>query len=174
MAVVREIRKAEDPVLRKKAKPVKNPSDPLIKQLVEDMVETMRKAPGVGLAAPQVGESKRILVADCGEQHGGLHVLINPKITRKEGTQFGIEGCLSFPNLFGDVERAAKVTVKAQDLNGRWFKVDGEGLLARCFQHEVDHLDGILFIDKAQNLRQLTPEELEKEFKGRESSVALS
>lgn len=161
--MIRQVRKSEDPVLRKKAKPVKNVQDPLVRQLIEDMFDTMYKAPGVGLAAPQVGESKRILVADCGEEHGGAYALINPKIVQSEGTQIGIEGCLSFPNLYGDVERAMKVTVKAQDIRGQWFKVEAQGLLARCFQHEIDHLDGILFVDKATNLRTLTPEDLKKQ-----------
>lgn len=162
MGNVRAVRLKDDPVLRKKAKPIKNPSDPLIRQLAEDMAATMYKAPGVGLAAPQVGESKRILVADCGEEHGGLYVLINPKVLESDGTQVGIEGCLSFPNLYGDVERAEKVIVKAQDLTGRWFKVEAHGLLSRCFQHEIDHLDGILFVDKAKNLRELSPEDFRK------------
>lgn len=172
MGVVREIRKKDDPVLRKKAKPVSDPDNPLIRQLAEDMLETMYKAPGVGLAAPQIGVSKRILVSDCGEEFGGQYVLINPKIIHQEGTQTGIEGCLSFPNLYGDVERAEKVTLKAQDLNGRWFKVEAHGLLSRCFQHEIDHLNGILFIDKAANLRELKPEDLKKEVE--EAQVALS
>jgi peptide deformylase len=172
--MIRPIRKDGDPILRKKAKPVKNPEDPLIKQLVEDMFETMYNAPGVGLAAPQVGESKRILVADCGEEYGGPYVLINPKIIHQEGAQIGIEGCLSFPNLYGDVERAYKVVVKAQNLRGQWFKVEAEGLLSRCFQHEIDHLDGILFVDKAKNLRTLTPEELKKERESEKEQAVLS
>lgn len=172
MGNVREIRKAEDPILRRKAKAIKNPADPLLRQLAEDMVETMHRAPGVGLAAPQVGESKRLLVADCGEEFGGLHVLVNPKITHQEGTQIGVEGCLSFPNLYGDVERAEMVMVKAQDLNGHWFKLEAHGLLSRCFQHEIDHLDGILFVDKAKNLRELSPEDFRKEVE--ESRAVLS
>jgi len=170
--MVREIRKQDDPILRKKAKPITHPENPLIRQLAEDMVETMYAAPGVGLAAPQVGVSKRVLVADCGEEFGGLYVLINPKITHQEGTQVGIEGCLSFPNLYGDVERALKVTVKAQDLEGRWKKIETHGLLSRCFQHEIDHLNGVLFVDKATNLRELTPEEFKKETE--ESRAVLS
>ncbi len=157
--MVRDVRKAEDPVLRKKAKAVKLPLDPLTRQLIEDMVDTMYEASGVGLAAPQVGASKRILVADCGEEFGGLHVLINPKITHQEGTQVGLEGCLSFPNLYGDVERAEKVIVKAQTVEGIWKKYEVTALLSRCFQHEIDHLNGILFVDKAKNLRELNPEE---------------
>lgn len=170
--MILDLQKSDSPILRKKAKPVKDFGDPMIRQLVEDMKETMRHASGLGLAAPQVGTSKRILIADCGPELGGFYALINPKILHQEGTQLGLEGCLSFPNLYGDVERAAKVTVKAQDLNGRWFKVEAEGLLSRCFQHEVDHLNGILFIDKAQNLREIQPEEFKREF--RESEAVLS
>jgi len=173
MANVREVRKADDPILRKKAKEVTNFSDPLLKQLAEDMAETMYQAPGVGLAAPQIGVSKRVLVADCGEEAGGLHVLINPKIISQEGTQIGLEGCLSFPNLYGDVERAEKVVVKAQDLSGRRFKLEATGLLSRCFQHEIDHLNGILFVDKATNLREMKPEDFKKEREVSETAKAL-
>ncbi|MCL4513886.1 MAG: peptide deformylase [Candidatus Eremiobacteraeota bacterium] len=171
---IREVRKQGDPVLTKKAKLVEKFNDPLLEQLVEDMFETMYQAPGVGLAAPQVGISKRVLVADCGEEYGGPYVLINPKIIHSEGTQIGIEGCLSFPNLYGDVERAYKVIVKAQNLKGKWFKIEAEKLLSRCFQHEIDHLDGILFVDKATNLRELSPEEYKKERADKESQLVVS
>lgn len=171
---IREVRKQGDPVLTKKAKLVEKFNDPLLEQLVEDMFETMYQAPGVGLAAPQVGISKRVLVADCGEEYGGPYVLINPKIIHSEGTQVGIEGCLSFPNLYGDVERAYKVIVKAQNLKGKWFKIEAEKLLSRCFQHEIDHLDGILFVDKATNLRELSPEEYKKERADKESQLVVS
>lgn len=160
--MIRKIRLKDDPILRKKAKAVTD-FDPLLEQLVADMFETMYEAPGVGLAAPQIGLSQRVLVADCGEEHGGPIALINPKIIHEEGTQVGIEGCLSLPNLYGDVERAEFVIVKAQDAKGRWFKKEAHGLLSRCFQHEIDHLNGILFIDKATNLREMTLEELKKE-----------
>ncbi len=137
-----------NPVLREKARPVPKITPNVIK-LIENMAETLYDAKGVGLAAPQVGVPKRIAVVDIGE---GLIELINPEIIRKEGLDTDSEGCLSIPSLKGDVQRAARVTVKALNREGKEVKYDGEGLLARAFQHEIDHLDGILFIDKAQNL----------------------
>jgi len=163
MAVVRKIKLKDDPILRKKAKPVTKFGDPLLEQLVDDMFETMYAAPGVGLAAPQIGVSERVLVADCGEEYGPPVALINPKVIHEEGTQIGVEGCLSLPNLYGDVERAEFVIVKAQDVKGKSIKIEAHGLLSRCFQHEIDHLNGILFIDKATNLREMTLEELRQE-----------
>lgn len=148
---------SDDPILRKKAKPVRE-FGPLLKRLTEDMAETMHRAPGIGLAAPQVGDSRRVIVADIGE---GVIPLVNPKILAQEGSAWDTEGCLSFPNLYGEVERAEKVTVKAQDESGKWKRIEAEGLLARVFQHEIDHLDGILFIDKAVNLREILPEQIE-------------
>lgn len=155
---IRVIRKYPDPVLRKKAKEVSR-IDPLIEQLIYDMAETMYDVPGVGLAAPQVGVSKRIMVIDTKK---GALPLINPKILESSGKELGMEGCLSFPCLYGDVERDLAVTIKYQNLEGRWEKLHTDGTVARAIQHELDHLNGVLFIDKAVNLRYFVPEELKK------------
>lgn len=143
------IRKKEAPELREKSKAVKQITPNVIK-LIKNMVETMHDANGVGLAAPQVGILKRVIVIDIGE---GIIALINPEIIEASGEQTDSEGCLSFPGLVGEVTRAAKVKVKGIAPDGKEVILEGEGLLARAFQHEIDHLDGILFIDKAQNLR---------------------
>lgn len=143
------ILRAGDPLLREKAKPV-NVINKNIKKLLSDMEETMREAEGVGLAAPQVGVSKRIVVIDVGD---GLLELINPVIIASEGIQVcEQEGCLSVPGYFGEVERAAKIEVKAIDRQGKEMHFFAEGYKAQAIQHEVDHLDGILFIDKAIKL----------------------
>jgi len=149
-----------NPVLRKKAQPVKV-VDSLVGQLMEDMLETMRANNGIGLAAPQVGISKRIIVADIGEEDGPVK-MINPRIVEREGTIVALEGCLSIPNVYGDVERSEKVVVKGLDEKGRPVTFEAEGLMARVFQHEIDHLDGRLFTDFATNVRVVTPEELEQ------------
>jgi peptide deformylase len=114
------------------------------------MAQAMYDAEGVGLAAPQLGVLQRVVVIDVGE---GLIELVNPEIVSAEGEAEGVEGCLSLPGLVGDVVRSAKVTVRAMDGKGRLRELKGEGLLARAFQHELDHLDGVLFVDKAKNLR---------------------
>lgn len=137
-----------DPVLREKARRVPNIT-PNVLKLLDNMAETMYDAQGVGLAAPQVGVSKRIVTIDVGD---GLIELINPEIVHREGTEVDFEGCLSIPGVKGEVKRAAKVIVKATDRTGKAITLEGEGLLARAFQHELDHLEGILFIDKAENL----------------------
>ena len=139
------IRTIPDPVLRQKSRRVKN-IDGSIHRLVDDMLESMRTASGIGLAAPQVGTTMRVVVIQLPEQEE--IVLINPQIVRKTGEIVGIEGCLSIPGYFADVRRAAKVTVKALDRNGKETRLKGEDLLARVMQHEIDHLDGILFTDK--------------------------
>lgn len=145
---VLEIRKAGDEVLKKICSPVAK-VDRKIKQLIDDMSQTMYEANGVGLAAPQVGISLRIVVIDAGE---GLIELINPVIIEKEGSAKDTEGCLSIPGVFGEVERYSKVTVEAVNRNGKKIKVTGTGLLARAIQHELDHLEGILFIERANTL----------------------
>ena len=137
-----------DPVLREKARPVPRITPNVIK-LLENMADTMYHAKGVGLAAPQVGVSKQIVVIDVGD---GLIELINPEIILKEGLETDFEGCLSIPGLTGEVPRAAKVVVRAENRDGDMVEYEGEGLLARAFQHEIDHLAGILFVDKAQNI----------------------
>lgn len=141
---IRQIRKHEDEILRTRCKEVKK-FDEKLGILLDDMYETMTKAEGVGLAAPQVGILKRVIVIDVGD---GRLELINPEIIETSGTQNGSEGCLSFPGLFGEVERPNYVKVKAQDRNGRWFTAEGEELLARAFCHECDHLDGHVFTEK--------------------------
>ncbi len=148
MAIM-EIRKAGDKVLKEKAQPV-DYIDKKLKKLLDDMGETMYHADGVGLAAPQVGVSLRVIVLDVGD---GLIEIVNPVIVEKEGTEKGTEGCLSVPGVFGEVERAAKVTVEGLNRFGKKVKVSGEGLLARALQHEIDHLDGVLFIEKADTIK---------------------
>ena len=152
---IREIREKGDEILYKVCKPVKN-FDKKLGILLDDMYDTMKSKDGVGLAAPQVGILKRAVVIDVGE---GKIELVNPEITVSSGSQIGNEGCLSVPGVYGEVERPNEVTVKAQDRNGKWFEVEGTGLTGRCFCHELDHLDGILFTDICD--RMLTEEELE-------------
>lgn len=147
MAIM-EIRKAGDKVLKEKAQPVVK-IDKKIRRLLDDMAETMDSADGVGLAAPQVGVSLRVIVLDVGE---GLIELINPVLTISEGCELGNEGCLSIPGVYGEVERFAEVTVEGFNRFGKKISITGEGLLARALQHEIDHLEGILFIEKAQTI----------------------
>ena len=143
---IREIRTIGDPILNKKCKTVKLMT-PRMQTLVDDMFETMYTAGGVGLAAPQVGVLRRIVVIDV---DGSPVVLINPVITETEGEQTGQEGCLSVPGKAGDVTRPAKVTVKALDRQLNEFTLTGEELLARAIAHELDHLDGHLYVEKAE------------------------
>lgn len=156
MAVL-TIRQGNDPILRQVARPIRK-IGPQTRQLLRDMAETMYDARGVGLAAPQVGISRRIIIVDAGE---GLLELLNPQIVSREGNATDSEGCLSLPGLVGDVERSARVRVTGLDRNGHQVWIDGEGLLARVLQHEIDHLDGILFIDRARNIREARMEEEE-------------
>jgi len=148
---VYEIVKIGDPVLREVAKEVPKISSNICK-LLTNMADTMRAAKGVGLAAPQIGISKRVVVVDVGE---GLIELINPVILDQEGEEIDIEGCLSVPDREGEVLRARKITVQALNRNGESFTVTGEELLARAIQHEIDHLDGILFVDKVAARRSI-------------------
>ena len=140
---IRQIRMRDDEILRKRCKEVTK-FDEKLGILLDDMYETMTKADGVGLAAPQVGILKRVVVIDVGN---GRIELINPEIIETEGETDGAEGCRRFPGLFGNVKRPYKVKVKAQDRNGRKFIVEGEELLARAFCHECDHLDGHVFTE---------------------------
>jgi len=149
MAIL-DIKKAGDPILKEKCTPVEF-VDKKLKRLLDNMAETMYKAEGVGLAAPQVGETIRAVVIDVGDDHG-LIELINPVITEREGEMDGTEGCLSVPDIFGEVKRSAKVTVEYTNRNGKRRKLTAEGLLSRCIQHETDHLEGKLFIDIAESL----------------------
>lgn len=141
---IREIRKEGDPILAKVCKEVTS-FDNKLHILLDDMYETMKKQDGVGLAAPQVGILKRACVIDVGT---GPIELVNPSIIEESGSQTGSEGCLSVPGVFGMVERPEKVTVRAQDRDGKWFKIKGEELLARAFCHEIEHLDGHLFRER--------------------------
>lgn len=143
---IRTIRTEGDAVLRKRAREIEK-VDQKTRDLVQDMIETMYQAEGVGLAAPQVGILKRIAVIDVYDDTG-VKVLINPKIIKEEGEQFEIEGCLSVPERAGSVRRPAKVWVEALNEHGEAYVIEGEDLLARALCHEIDHLDGILFIDK--------------------------
>lgn len=138
-----EIHVLGSPVLRTETTPVTRVTDDL-RQLVEDMFETMRAAQGIGLAAPQVGRLERVAVVDVDNDP---IVLINPEVVAEAGTERAEEGCLSIPDIYGDVDRSARVTVRAMDLEGRVFEREATELLARAFQHEIDHLHGKLFID---------------------------
>ena len=152
--MLREIVKYPDPVLEKPGEPVTEFNDEL-RTLVDDMFESMYAAKGIGLAAPQIGLSKRLTVIDLSfkEKPEDKIVLVNPEITFREGKQHEEEGCLSLPEIREKVTRAAKVKVRAQDLTGKWFELEGEELLARAFQHEIDHLDGILFFRRVSALK---------------------
>ena len=141
---IREIREKGDEILYKKCKAVVK-FDERLHILLDDMYETMQSRDGVGLAAPQVGILKRAVVIDVGD---GKIELINPEIVEESGEQTGSEGCLSVPGVFGEVTRPNVVTVKAQDRDGKWFKITGKELLARAFCHEIEHLDGKLFLDR--------------------------
>lgn len=161
--MILDIKVFPDKVLRKKSEPVKD-IDEKIKKLLDDMTETMYAAPGIGLAAPQVGVNKRVLVIDIlsHDEKGGLLKIINPEILSAEGEVIGEEGCLSIPLEYADVKRYEKVTVKYFDENGEEKVIEAEGLLSRALQHEIDHLDGILFIDKISPLKR---EMIKKRFK---------
>lgn len=152
---IRNIVKEGDDVLCKVCRPVEK-FDTHLAQMLDDMAETMSEANGVGLAAPQIGILRRAVVVDVGE---GVIELINPVIIKESGEQREAEGCLSCPGEYGITVRPMKVTVKAQDRNGKFFTVDGEDLKARAFCHEIDHLDGILF--KKRAIKMLKEEDLE-------------
>ena len=153
-----------DPVLRKKAVPVKEIT-PEIRDLAEGMFEVMYTARGIGLAAPQVGASQRVFIVDVEPEEGARvkRVFVNPVLVAKEGSMIGEEGCLSIPGLYADVKRAARVVFEALDETGAPFRIEAEGLLARVLQHELDHLDGVLFIDRLSIIRRkLLEPKLEK------------
>jgi peptide deformylase len=152
--MIRTILHYPDPRLRQKALPIERVT-PEIARLIDDMAETMYAAPGVGLAATQIGEAHRLFLVDIAaeDEPSKLIVFINPEITRKEGEQCGPEGCLSFPGISEDVKRAAKIAVHALDKQGKPFELEADGLLAVAIQHETDHLDGVLMIDRMGMLK---------------------
>ncbi|HWT66208.1 MAG TPA: peptide deformylase [Terracidiphilus sp.] len=152
--MILKIVKYPEPVLQQPGEPVTEFNDEL-RKLAADMFETMYAEHGIGLAAQQVGVAKRLTVIDlsCGKNPEEKLVLVNPEIIAREGRQVEEEGCLSFPEIREKVPRALKVRVRAQDLDGKWFEMDGEELLSRCFQHEIDHLDGMLFIFRMSALK---------------------
>jgi peptide deformylase len=152
--MILKIVKYPEPVLSQPGEPV-NEFDGELRKLAADMFETMYAAQGVGLAAPQVGVSKRVTVIDlsAGKDPAKKLVLVNPEITFTEGKQYEEEGCLSFPDIREKVVRAFKVKIRAQDEKGKWFEMEGEELLSRAFQHEIDHLDGMLFIYRMSALK---------------------
>ena len=156
---LRKIITAENPVLRQKAKKLHR-FDPSLQKLVDDMFETMHAAHGVGLAAPQIAQSIRVFVADF-EDH--KVAVFNPEIIKAEGEELGTEGCLSIPGYVGDnIRRATKILVKGQDVHGKQIRVPAEGWFARVLQHEIDHLNGILFLDRLdrpEDLREVGEEE---------------
>jgi peptide deformylase len=151
---VREILIIGHPTLVKKAEPVDRIDEDIVR-LAEDMVETVHAAPGIGLAAPQVGVSKRVIVVDMsvGQNKDDLIILVNPELVGKEGEITCEEGCLSIPDIRENVTRPYRVTVQGLDLNGRTVEVEGEDLLARALCHEIDHVDGILFVEKLSALK---------------------
>lgn len=156
-----------DPILRRKARKVTK-FDADLQKLIDDMVETMREAPGVGLAAPQVGLSERVIVVEYNideedeDSPKKLYALVNPEIVKVSEEKIeGVEGCLSIPALIGEVDRHTEVVVKAQNRRGQPIKIKAEGWLARIFQHEIDHLEGVLFTDRASKVWKPSPEEEE-------------
>ncbi len=152
-----------DPRLRIRAAPVGAVDAPL-RDLIDDMLETMYAANGIGLAATQVDVHRRLLVTDVSDARNGPRVFINPEILSRDGKAISQEGCLSVPGYYDDVERAERIRVRAQDRDGQWFEEDLEGLLAICVQHEIDHLDGKLFVDYLSEMkRQRVRKKIEKD-----------
>jgi peptide deformylase len=161
-----------DERLRKKAAPVET-VDESVRRLVDDMLETMYAAPGVGLAANQVNIQKRVIVMDVSEEKNAPLVLVNPELLEKQGSEEMDEGCLSVPGIFEKVTRAEKVRVRALDREGNRFELDAEGLLSVCIQHEMDHLEGKLFVDYLSPLkRQLVRKKLKKDQRNRAGQSA--
>ena len=161
-----------DPRLRKQAVPVESVDDAL-RSLIDDMFETMYQAPGIGLAATQVDVHRRLLVADVSAEKDDPHVLINPEILEKDGVAVSEEGCLSVPGYYEEVERAEHIRVRYTDRDGNTVEKDMEGLLAVCVQHEIDHLDGKLFVDYlSEAKRQRIRKRLEKDRRTRQPATA--
>jgi peptide deformylase len=162
--MIRKILHYPDPRLRQKAEPVAQMT-PALKQLVDDMAETMYAAPGVGLAATQIGEPHRIFIVDIAgeDEPSELRVFVNPEITKRDGECVGPEGCLSFPGITEDIKRAARIQVRALDREGTPFELEAEGLLSVAIQHELDHLDGVLMVDHMGMLkRRIVQRKLQK------------
>jgi peptide deformylase len=171
---LRTILEFPDPRLRTRAEPVTR-FDAALGALIDDMLETMYAAPGIGLAATQVDVHKRLIVIDISEEHNEPLVLINPEILAREGEAQTEEGCLSVPGIFDEVKRAAQVRVRAQDRNGETFEGNYDEVLAVCIQHEMDHLEGRLFVDYLSDLkRERIRKKLDKDRKGRASRAATS
>ena len=176
---VREIIFADNPILREKSKKVKDFGEAL-QVLIDDMVETMHAANGLGLAAPQVGVLQQVIIIQLPEdeeepQSGKLFALCNPQIVRADGEEESEEGCLCLPGWVGEVKRATSVTVKAQDRRGKKVRIKAEGFLARVFQHETDHINGILYIDRVESpdkIRRIVPSE-EEESEDAQTEVPL-
>src|SRR6266568_3557075 len=165
---IRKIITSENPILRQKAKKIHR-FDPSLQKLVDDMFETMHVAHGVGLAAPQIAQSIRVFVAEYEDPETNAHykvAMFNPEIVKAEGEELGTEGCLSIPGYVGEnIRRATKIQVKGQDVRGKAIKVNAEGWFARVLQHEIDHLDGILFLDRLdrpEDLREVREEDEEE------------
>lgn len=159
MLTIRSIVKSPNEILTKRTNPVTK-FDQKLAVLLNDMFETMTEEDGIGIAAPQVGESVRVAIVDLGEGQDIIE-MVNPEVLQTEGSVIDIEGCLSFPELFGEVERPFYVRIKAQERNGTWYELEAEDYEARAILHEIDHLDGVLFDSKI--LRIVDPSELEEE-----------
>jgi peptide deformylase len=153
--MIRPILRYGEGDLHAPAQPVADPADPALQQLIDDMIETMYAAPGIGLAAPQIGVPRRLFVIDLsvGRTGGEVIVMINPEFLERDGTQVEEEGCLSVPGFNASVLRPARVVCKGFDRQGREHTMEGTGLLARAFQHEMDHLEGRLFVDHLRGLK---------------------
>lgn len=159
---IRNLRYDGDEILRKKSREIEVIDD-RIKELAQDMLDTMHKWNGLGLSAVQVGVLKRLVVMDMYED-GEQYVLINPVIVKEKGTQECDEGCLSFPNQYGKVDRPAEVVVEALNLDGKKIRIKAKGILAECISHELDHLEGVLFVDRVKpgTLETVNPEDIKK------------
>jgi len=173
MPYIREIVQEPHPTLRKVAKKVdlEELKDPLVQQLIDDMFETQYDAPGIGLAAPQVNVSKRIFTIDLQDDdpaHGPF-VVVNPKYELTEGAEWRKDGCLSYDGYIGETERFTHVVVTGYDRHGAKIRLEGTGLFAHCLQHEIDHLNGVLYIDKARNVHLPTDDEEEDSEEGGEA-----
>jgi peptide deformylase len=162
MAVL-PILKHPDPVLRRKAKRVSH-VDESLNRLIDDMIDTMQDAQGAGLAAPQVGVSLKIAVVQMPDED--VIVLVNPEVVRKEGERYVVEGCLSVPGYRGEIKRAEKVTVKALDCKGKAFRIKADDLLAEVLEHEIDHLNGVLYIDHLESTDKLEKIEMDEDTPG--------